>query len=106
LIAEFKAEAEERLQLVIRQKQAEERLAEERHAIEKAKAEIELEVASKLAAKLTESEKVQRERLREEIQVEIDGATTREKEALSANGRRRWMHSECGYKYPVRIASC
>ena len=82
LIAEFKADAEERLQQVIRQKQAaEERLAEERQAIEKAKAEIELEVASKLAAKLTESEKLQRDRLRAEMQVEIDGAATREKEA-------------------------
>jgi len=82
LIAEFKAEAEERLQLAVRQKQAaEERLAEERQAIEIAKAEIEAEVATKLAAKMAESEKLQRDRLRAEIQVEIDGATTREKEA-------------------------
>lgn len=63
-------------------KDAEKRLADERAAIVLEKEQIEAEIAKRLTGKLSEAEKLQKVKIREELELEIKNAKDREAEML------------------------
>lgn len=81
LIAQIKQDSEGRLREALDlKKEAENKLKEEREAIEKARESIDDEIAKKLNAKLAESEKRQRAQIEEELEAKIKGSEERSKE--------------------------
>jgi hypothetical protein len=84
LIERARVESEAKLRDALDAKQAaEQKLLSERQQIEVARAGIEAEVAKQLSTKLTEGEKVQRERIRTEMEAELEGSKAREVETMA-----------------------
>lgn len=81
LIEQARIEGEAKLREVIEEKQlAEHKLSIGLQELEVAKAGIDAEIAKRLASKLTDGERIQRERIRAELESEIKGAKEREEE--------------------------
>ena len=84
LIEQARLEGEAKLRQALDEKRAAEvKLAEERQSIEVAQAGIDAEVAKRLSVKLTEGERVQRERIRIEMEGDLKGAKEREEETAA-----------------------
>lgn len=83
LIEQVKSSAEAKLREVVEEKQeAERKLATERQQIALERESLEAEVAKQLTSRLNEAERAQREKIRAELQTELQGAKERELEVL------------------------